>query len=79
MAGIENCTHPGIENGTVRVGAGEGGQVRTASPVAVEAGSVQGDHPEPEDSPTREATPPKIVEVERRPLAEYAKIAGGVS
>ncbi len=35
--------------------------------------------PEPEDSTTREATPPKIVEVERRPLAEYAKIAGGVS
>ncbi|WP_423926835.1 hypothetical protein [Candidatus Palauibacter sp.] len=35
--------------------------------------------PEPEVSTTREATPPKIVEVERRPLAEYAKIAGGVS
>ncbi|WP_419939305.1 DDE-type integrase/transposase/recombinase [Candidatus Palauibacter sp.] len=35
--------------------------------------------PQPEDSTTREATPPKIVEVERRPLAEYAKIAGGVS
>ncbi|WP_420450159.1 hypothetical protein [Candidatus Palauibacter sp.] len=29
--------------------------------------------PEPEDSTTREATPPKTVEVERRPLAEYAK------
>ena len=23
LAGIEDCTHPGIENGTVRVGAGE--------------------------------------------------------
>ena len=23
LAGIENCTRPGIENGTVRMGAGE--------------------------------------------------------
>ena len=23
LAGIENCTHPGIENGTARVGTGE--------------------------------------------------------
>ena len=35
--------------------------------------------PKPVAATTREATAPRIVEVERRPLAEYAKIAGGVS